>query len=176
MYNVTRGLVNSTVRLKITTNRENKMVKLIKYLLLAICIFLSTFVKAAAVDPLGINYSIQANNEYLITTYGNFESNGFILNSSSISSIGTSHIINFQISSPTELQLALEAPFSYTSNIGLLNTGEHFFTSNFYVDGILDNTISDSYILSSVPLPAATWLFISGFISLLIASTKLRDA
>ncbi len=79
--------------------------------------------------------------------------------------------IDFNSSSPDGIVLFMLMPFSINANIGLLNAGAYNVNANFYVDGILEHTLTDSFTV--VPLPAGVWLFGAGLIVLFSLNKKL---
>lgn len=133
-------------------------------------------VNADYVFPYSINASSQGHSGYTVTVFGELESTGFVLDSTSVFSTGTSHTIAFEMTSPAQAQLAIFEPFWYTADLGVLVAGEHSITAEFHVDGRLDATLSDSFTVSSVPLPAALWLFSSGALVYTLAGRWSRRA
>lgn len=97
---------------------------------------------------------------------GSFATTGYTLNDLSLTNITNDFEINFLISTPDGIVMFVLDPFSYSVDLGLLDAGDYSITANFYVDGILDNSINNNFTVSSVPLPAAAWLFLSGLFSI----------
>ena len=102
---------------------------------------------------------------------------GYTLNTTSLVNTGNNNFdIGFDFSAPTGIVLPVLDPFSYSVDLGVLDAGDYSIMANFYVDSLLDNTISSTFTVSAVPVPAAIWLFFSGIISLFAYGIKSRNA
>ncbi len=77
---------------------------------------------------------------------------------------------------PDGLIIQILDPFSYSVGLGLLDAGNYSITANFFVNGILDNTINNTFAVSSVPLPVAVFLFPGGVFSLFTLGRISRKA
>ncbi len=140
---------------------------------------------------LSFSPSPQTTNDFITAQVsGTFPSLGFILDNTSLKIIDNTFKINFSISSPTGIVGQQIDPFDYSVNLGQLDVGTYYVSANFFVDGSLDNSISDNFSVTSaaystwpwgpkklksnlvsakhtpVPLPATVWLFLSGIVSL----------
>ncbi len=107
---------------------------------------------------------------------GDFATSGYTVDNAPLVTITDYNIgIDFNSSSPPPdlIVLTVLTPFSVNADIGLLSTGVYNVNANFYVDGILEQTVTDSFTVSSVPIPAGAWLFGSGLLGLIgIAKRK----
>ena len=63
-------------------------------------------------------------------------------------------------------------PFSVEAEIGLLDAGTYNVSAGFYLDGNLEHTLSDSFWVAPVPLPAGIWLFGSAIAGLFLLRRK----
>ena len=79
---------------------------------------------------------------------------------------GNEITIDLFIDAP-EFGATVITPFSYDVGLGFLETGIYSISADFYFDGVLGNTVSNTFTVSSVPIPAAVWLFGSGLIGLI---------
>jgi hypothetical protein len=98
---------------------------------------------------------------------GDFATTGYVIEGEPLVTITANNIgINFSALPPDGIVLFVLTPFSINANIGQLNAGAYNVNANFYVNGVLEHTLTDSFTVSAVPLPAALWLFGSGLIAL----------
>jgi hypothetical protein len=99
---------------------------------------------------------------------GEFATPGFtLIGNPQLSISAQSIVIDFLILSPTHVVPQVLWPFSYSVELGFLAAGAYSITANFSVDGVFDNSISDAFTVSAIPVPAATWLFGSGLLALI---------
>lgn len=154
------------------------MKKIIYYIITGLFIILPLSAKAISVYPsdIAISPTPQTSNDYLFAQIsGEFATPGYTLNSISSPIISNNNIgINFSFSAPDGIVIQILDPFSYSVGLGLLDAGDYSITANFYVNGILDNIINNTFTVSSVPLPPAAWLFISGIFSILTLSKAVK--
>jgi hypothetical protein len=122
------------------------------------------------VYPSGIAVSPtpQTTGDFLtVEVSGDFSSTGFSLSGDpQLSIIGKSIGIDFFVVNPNVIVLPVLIPFSYPVDLDYLAAGDYSITANFFVDGLFDNSISDAFTVSAIPVPAAAWLFGSGLIGL----------
>lgn len=139
---------------------------LISLLLLA----LTQIANSTSVHPNGIDVrpTFPTTTDFIAAyIYGFYASPGYsLLSAPTLDTSGNVIEIDVLISSPAIVGPPILDPFSYVVDIGYLDIGSYSVTSNFYVDGILDNTISNDFSVSAVPVPAAFYLFISGVMSI----------
>ena len=146
------------------------MKKIVYYILTGLFIFLPLSAKAISVYPSDITIfpTPQTTNDFISAQInGSFATPGYTLNSTSLlNPTGNDFEIGFSLSSPNGIVIQILDPFSYSVGLGSLDAGDYSITANFYVDGLLDNTINNTFTVSSVPVPAAAWLFFSGILSI----------
>lgn len=156
--------------------------KILHYFLLSSFILLSHIAESASIyNPTLLIYPDAPITE-LDTIYaelgGDFATSGYVIDGDPIVTITDYNIgIDFNSLSPPPdlIVLAVLTPFSVNANIGLLSVGAYNVNANFYVDGILEQTVTDSFTVSAVPLPAGVWLFASGLLGLIgISKRKTR--
>ena len=107
---------------------------------------------------------------------GFFATPGYVLDSIALDfGTGNNVIVSFSIMAPTGIVPQVLEPFSYTVDMGYhLGAGQYSILADFYVDNVLDASISNNFTISSVPLPAAAWLFMSGILAIFTLRRKVR--
>jgi len=143
---------------------------------LVLSIFTINYANSASIilNPPSINFASPSTTDFIVADIsGQYITPGFVLNGTPIVDISIGGInITFDVSSPTGIEPFVLDPFNYSVDIGQLSAGDWYLTPIFYVDGALDAQLTTSLPLftvtevSSVPVPAAVWLFGSGFIVL----------
>ena len=98
---------------------------------------------------------------------GQFPSTGFSIESGPIVAIAANNIdISLYFTSPTGIVAPVFTPFTVDAPIGRLDPATYDVRAWLYVDSALASQIRDSFTVSTIPLPAAVWLFGSGLVGL----------
>ena len=172
MLNVKLAL--SIDQMRIYRWKKSKMMNLIKYIILALSIFTTNHANSASVflNPPSINFTSPTTEDFIVADIsGHYSTPGFVLNGSPTVDIGIGGInMTFDVNSPTSPQPDVLDPFNYSVNVGQLSAGDWYLTPIFYVDGVFDNAL-----FTTVPVPAAVWLFVSGLIGL-VGVTRRKKA
>ncbi|GMQ83885.1 MAG: hypothetical protein BMS9Abin06_0630 [Gammaproteobacteria bacterium] len=156
------------------------MRKIVYYILTGLFVILPLSAKAISVYPSDITISPtpQTTNDFISAQVdGSFATPGYTLSSTSLlNTTANDFEIGFSILAPDGFIIQILDPFSYSVGLGLLDAGNYSITANFYINGILDNTINNTFTVSSVPLPAAVFLFPGGVFSLFTLGRISRKA
>lgn len=156
------------------------MKKMAYYVLAGLFIIMPLSAKATSVYPSNITVTPtpQTTNDIISAQInGEFATPGYQLDSISLLNTTGNHFdIGFSLFAPDGFVIQILDPFSYTVSLDLLDAGDYSITANFYVNGFLDNTISDTFTVSSVPLPPAAWLFFSSILSIFTLGKLSRKA
>lgn len=161
------------------------MKKLAQYIFTGLILISPFSVNATAIYPSNffISPTAPTTADFLTAEVnGDFASPGYVLNGITLVDNGSNSLsLNFDITEPGGIVLAVLDPFSYSFGLGLFAEGDYLISANFFISSLvgnstvtrLDNTIRTAFSvtaapqLSTVPLPATIWLFIGGISSLL---------
>lgn len=156
---------------------------LIKCVIFAFTVFITNYANSASVFPdlPSINFTSPTTEDFIVADIsGYYSTPNFVLNTSPTVNIGVGGIdIIFDVNSPAGEQLFVTDPFNYSVNIGQLSAGDWYLTPMFYVDGIFDRAVFTTvplFTVTTVPVPAAIWLFGSGLIGLFGLARRKENA
>lgn len=141
-----------------------KFNKLVVLILIALSATFGSSLYAASISV--IPTSPTANNFIVANIVGEYGMAGYIFEGSQLFiDPGNTVNIDLFIDAP-EIGATVLTPFSYEIAVGFLDSGIYSISADFYFDSILGNTVSNTFTVSSVPIPPAVWLFFSGILSI----------
>ena len=143
---------------------RKKTNKLVILFLINILVTFSASVSAAIINVLPAS---PTTSDFLVANVsGSYGAAGYsLLYSQTLYYPDNTINIDLFIDSP-EISASVISYYSYDIDLGFLDKGSYSISADFYFDGIQKLTVSNNFEVSSVPVPAAVWLFFTGLLSI----------
>jgi len=139
-----------------------------KNLLFSLLMCLSLPANAAFINSINITPDpALSTSEILANVAGDLADPSFFISSTSLNLSG--NIFTYDIFSDTSggISPQILVPFEVSENLGIVSPGNYIFIANGYIGDRLTSTLSTSFAVSAVPLPASICFFLSGIVVLL---------
>ena len=143
-----------------------KIIKPVLFLLIALFATFGSNTYAASINV--VPTSPDTNDFIVANIAGSYNTAGYIFESAELLNITNNSVnLNLFIDAPSGFVAQIIMPYSYNIDLGFLESGVYSISADIYFDGLLGNTVSNTFTVSPVPIPASVWLFFSGLLSIL---------
>jgi len=136
-----------------------------KNLLFSLLLFLSLPANAAFINTIDISPDpALSTSEIVANIAGDLADPSYFISSTSLNLSGNTFIYDIFSDTSGGITPQILVPFEVSEILGTLLPGEYSFIANGYIGDRLTSTLSTTFAVSAVPLPASIWLFLSGIV------------